>query len=108
MYIDVIRKGEVQVIYTGAQYIFKNNFYGIIAVATRNGYASDEDMHRFTIQVGNHQCLGSCHYSDYAVVAMVKRFINKEESKYVKVTTTYDVVNIDLDKFYIDVQVKIR
>ena len=39
---------------------------------------------------------------------MVKRFINKEESKYVKVKTTYEVVNIDLDRFYIDVQVKIR
>ena len=108
MTIDFIRKGEVQVICTGEQYIFKNNFFGIIAVATRGGYASDEDMHRFTIQVGNHQCLGSCHYSDYSVVAMVKRFINKEESKYIKVKTTYDVLKIDLDRCYIDVQVNFR
>ena len=107
MYIDVIRKGEVQVIFTGSQYIFKSNFYGIVAVATRKGH-SDEDMHQFTIQVGNHQCLGSCLYSDATVISMVKRFINKEESKYVKVKTTYDVVNIDLDRFYIDVEVKIR
>ena len=105
MTIDFIRKGEVQVICTGKQYIFKNNFYGIIAIATRKGYAYNKDMYHFTIQVGNHQCLGSCHYSDSAVVAMVKRFINKEESKYIKVKTTYDVLKNDLDKCYIDVQV---
>ena len=33
------RKGyEVNVIFTGKQYIFHNSYFGILAVATRNGY----------------------------------------------------------------------
>ena len=104
MEVNVIKKGGVQVIFTGKQYIFKNNWFGILAVATRQGYAP-EDMHHFTIQVGNEQCVGSSYYNDTAVLAMVKRHINKEESKYVKTTTTYDVTHADLSKCYIDVQV---
>ena len=33
MEVNVIKKGEVQVIFTGKEYIFKNNWYGILAVA---------------------------------------------------------------------------
>ena len=104
MYISFIRKGEVQVICTSEQYIFKNNWYGVLAVATRKGYAP-EHMHHFTIRVGNEYCSGSNYYNDTAVLAMVKRYINKEESQNVKTTTTYDVLKNDLSKCYIDVQV---
>ena len=104
MEINVIKKGEVQVILTGKEYIFKNNWYGILAVATRKGYAP-EDMHHFTIQVGNEYCVGSSYYNDTAVLAMVKRYINKEESRHVETTTTYDILHTNLDRCYIDVQV---
>ena len=104
MTIDFIRKGEVQVIFTGEQYIFKNNWYGVLAVATRKENAPD-DMHHFTIQVGNEYSSGSSYYNDTAVLAMVKRYINKEESQNIKKTTTYDVLKNDLSKCYIDVQV---
>ena len=100
MYISFIRKGEVQVIFTGKEYIFKNNRYGILAVATRKGCAT-EDMHHFTIQVGNEYCVRSSYYNDAAVLAMVKRYVYKQE----ETTTTYDVLKNDLSKCYIDVQV---
>lgn len=100
MYISFIRKGEVQVIFTGEQYIFKNNWYGVLAVATRKGYAPDDTPH-YTIQVGNEYCSGSSYYNDAAVLAMVKRYVYKQEGK----KTTYDVLKNDLSKCYIDVQV---
>ena len=100
MYISFIRKGEVQVICTGEQYIFKNNWYGVLAVATRKGYAPDDTPH-YTIQVGNEYCSGSSLYNDAAVLAMVKRYVYKQEGK----KTTYDVLKNDLSKCYIDVQV---
>ena len=100
MEVNVIKKGEVQVIFTGKEYIFGNDWYGILAVATRKGYAPD-DMHHFTIQVGNEYCSGSSHYNDTAVLAMVKRYVNTREGR----TTTYDVLYTNLDSCYIDVQV---
>ena len=103
MEINVIKKGGVQVIFTGKEYIFGNDWYGILAVATRKGYAPD-DMHHFTIQVGNEYCSGSSHYNDTAVLAMVKRYVNTREGK----TTTYDILHTKLDRCYIDVQVIYR
>lgn len=107
MEVNVIKNGEVQVIFTGKEYIFRNNWYGILAVATRKGYAP-EDMNHFTIQVGNEYSSGSSYYNDTAVLAMVKRYINKEESKDVETTTTYDILHTKLDRCYIDVQVIYR
>ena len=100
MEINVIKKGEVQVIFTGKEYIFKNNYYGILAVATRKGYAPN-DMQHFTIQVGNEYSSGSSLYNDTAVLAMVKRYVNKQEGT----KTTYDVLHTNLNRCYIDVQV---
>ena len=100
MEVNIIKKGGVQVIFTGKEYIFKNNWYGILAVATRKGYAPD-DMNHFTIQVGNEYSSGSSYYNDTAVLAMVKRYINKKEGT----TTTYDILHTKLDRCYIDVQV---
>ena len=103
MEINVIKKGEVQVIYTGEEYIFRNDWYGILAVATRKGY-TPEDIQHFTIQVGNEYCSESSLYNDTAVLAMVKRYVNKQEGK----KTTYDVLYTNLDSCYIDVQVIYR
>ena len=103
MEINFIKETEVQVIYTGKEYIFRNDWYGILAVATRKGYAPD-DMHHFTIQVGNEYCSGSSYYNDTAVLAMVKRYVNQQEGT----KTTYDVLYTNLDSCYIDVQVIYR
>ena len=103
MEVNVIKKGKVQVIFTGKEYIFKNNWYGILAVATRKGYAPDDTPH-FAIQVGNEYCEGSSLYNDTAVLAMVKRYVNTQEGT----KTTYDVLYTNLDSCYIDVQVIYR
>ena len=103
MEVNVIKKGEVQVIFTGKEYIFRNDYYGILAVATRKGYAPDDTPH-YTIQVGNEYCSGSSLYNDAAVLAMVKHYIYKQEGT----KTTYDILHTKLDRCYIDVQVIYR
>ena len=103
MEINVIKKGGVQVIFTGKEYIFKNNWYGILAVATRKGYAPDDTPH-FEIQVGNEYSSDSSLYNDTAVLAMVKRYVNTREGR----TTTYDILHTKLDRCHIDVQVIYR
>ena len=103
MEVNVIKQGGVQVIFTGKEYIFRNDWYGILAVATRKGYAP-EDMQHFTIQVGNEYSSGSSLYNDTTVLAMVKRYVNKKEGT----KTTYDILHTNLDRCYIDVQVIYR
>ena len=72
-------------------------------MATRKGYAPDDTPH-FTIRVGNEYSMDSSYYNDTAVLAMVKRYINKAE----ETTATYDILYTNLDRCDIDVQVIYR
>lgn len=97
---------EVNVIFTGAQYIFHNAFYGILAVAERKGY-KPEDTNHFTVYYGNHQILGGSFAGTYCLT-MAKSFIKRNESKYVEVNTTFDEVQEDLDTWWMDFKAKRR
>ena len=57
---------EVNVIFTGEQYIFHNAFYGILAVGQRKGYKK-EDTDHFTIYYGNHQTEGGSFAGTYCL-----------------------------------------
>lgn len=97
---------EVNVIFTGKQYIFHNAFYGILAVAERKGY-SKEDTNHFTVYYGNHQTSGGSFAGTYCL-SMAKSFIKQNESKYVQVNTTFDEVQEDLDTWWMDFEAKRR
>lgn len=97
---------EVNVIFTGEQYIFHNAFYGILAVGQRKGYKK-EDTDHFTIYYGNHQTEGGSFAGTYCL-KMAKSFIKKNESKYVKVNTIFEEVEEDLDMWWMDFQAKRR
>lgn len=98
---------EVNVIFTGKQYIFHNSYFGILAVATRKGY-KDEEMHTFILEYGNENTLGGS-FGDSYCETMAKQFINKTESQYVKCKTYYEVVEVDVNKkYYIDILTKER
>ena len=43
------RNSKVLAIFTGKQYIFTNEFYGILAVANRKGFGKDEES-SFTLE----------------------------------------------------------
>lgn len=93
---------EVNVIFTGKQYIFHNSYFGILAVATRKGY-KDEEMHTFILEYGNES------FGDSYCETMAKQFINKTESQYVKCKTYYEVKEVDVNKkYYIDIQTNER
>ena len=109
MEINKIKRGgyEVNVIFTGEQYIFHNSFYGILAVATRKGYKKEEkDI--FILEYGNDLTVGySLGGSVCEIIA--KDFIRKCESKYVKCDTQFEVIKVDVNaKYYILVQAKER
>lgn len=104
----ITRNGcEVNVIFTGKQYIFQNGFYGILAIATRKGYKEDE-QNTFTLEYGSDTTLGGRFGGGYCAT-MAKQFITKNENRYVKQNTKFEVVKVDVNrKYYIDIQTKER
>ncbi len=90
---------EVNVIFTGSSYFFHNQFHGVIAIANRisgpDGF--DTNKQSFEIVVGSSSCLGSS-LADCTVMAAVKRFVNKNENRYISVAVSYEVKKYDLSK----------
>lgn len=89
---------EVNVIFTGAQYIFHNSFYGLLAVADRKGYSDDVRNH-FIVRYGNENTIGGSFAGDYCL-SMAKSFIKRNESLYVNVKTTFEEVKEDINHIY--------
>jgi len=84
---------KVNIFFTGAKYIMYSEYFGVLAIATRD-YNKEEIGKKsvFHIVVGNeHTIGGSC--TNCAVIAALKRVINKNENKFVstKVDYTEDV-----------------
>ena len=101
------RNSKVLAIFTGKQYIFTNEYYGILAVATRKGFGKDEAK-SFTLEYGNKYTLGGS-LGCSVVCSLAKRFITKFENKYVARDITFDMVNVDVnDKYYIECGTKER
>ena len=101
------RDSKVLAIFTGKQYIFTNEYYGILAVANRKGFCKDEEK-SFTLEYGNKNTLGGS-LADSVICSLVKSFIKKFENKYVARDITFDVVNVDVnDKYYIECETKER
>ena len=101
------RDSKVLAIFTGKQYIFTNEYYGILAVANRKGFCKDEEK-SFTLEYGNKHTLGGS-LGGSVVCGLAKSFIKKFENKYVARDITFDVVNVDVnDKYYIECETKER
>ena len=101
------RNSKVLAIFTGKQYIFTNEYYGILAVANRKGFCKDEEK-SFTLEYGNKHTLGGS-LGGSVVCSLAKSFIKKFENKYVARDITFDVVNVDVnDKYYIECGTKER
>ena len=101
------RGSKVLAIFTGKQYIFTNEYDGILAVATRKGFWKDEEK-SFTLEYGNKHTLGGS-LVDSVICSLAKSFIKKLENKYIERDITFDVVNVDVnDKYYIECGTKER
>ena len=82
-----IAGAEVYVIFTGDKYFFYNDYYGLIGIAKRLGY-SDDVLHTFELAAGNEHTVGS-RFSRGTIIAKIKQYINKNESKYIEVENTF-------------------
>ena len=88
-----IAGNEVNVIFTGSQYIFHNAYFGILAVAERVDSREEEtggQVARFVLGVENYKTKGSS-LNINTIIPAAKRYITKNENKYIYTIVEYDV-----------------
>lgn len=102
---------EVNVIFTGMQYIFHNAYFGLLAVAERVDGRTEEinGVARFVLSVDNYNTLGSS-LNINTIIPAAKRYITKNENKYIHTVVEYDVRDAgDINAlYYIDCTVRSR
>lgn len=77
----ISRKGiEMQVIFTGAQYIFTNRYYGVLAVATRTNKWDDEAK-SFDIAAEDYHTVGG-RLTGGAMEAIAAAYIRNAEQEF--------------------------
>ena len=83
---------EVSVIFTGMQYIFHNAYFGLLAVAERVDDRTEErnGRARFILSVDNYRTCG-CSLNINTITPAAKRYITKNENKYIHTVVEYDV-----------------
>ena len=84
-----IKGREIYVMFTGNEYFFYSNYYGLLAVAERYN-----DTH-FITAVGNHHTIGG-QMNTPTIERAVKRYINREENQFVTKKVSFEFFNRDL------------
>lgn len=81
---------EVNVIFTGVQYIFHNAYFGLLAVAERIDSRTEDGVARFVLGVENYKTKGSS-LNINTIIPAAKRYITKNENKYIHTVVEYDI-----------------
>lgn len=87
-------------IFNGTSYVFHSNFFGIVAVATRD----INDCNHFHISYGNMNCEGG-RFGEQVLLPMIKRYIKKEENQFVPSNVTFTEAWRDLKNKTIQIAV---
>lgn len=99
---------ESDMIFTGAKYIFYNDWYGVIGVATRKGY-DEESKHTFVIKAGTKNTVGG-RVNRSSIITAMKKHISKSENKYIVHTTLFEdsgeICNCQIDINIVDYNTK--
>lgn len=74
---------RIDVLFTGGEYVFTSEWYGVLAVAKRKGYATDEEHNTFTISYGNKIAVGCSSLGGKTCYEIAKQYISKEERVYI-------------------------
>ena len=103
---------EVSVIFTGSQYIFHNAYFGLLAVAERVDGCTEEtgsQVARSVLGVENYRTRG-CSLNIKTIIPAAKRYITKNENKYISTIVEYDVRDAgDINgNYWIDCAVRSR
>lgn len=91
------RGAEVYCLFTGSQYVFYNNFWGILAIADRY----DTNKKAFTVRYGNEKLTG-CSLGGDVCALLAERFIKKDESRYISGEISFERKREDLRKWYME------
>lgn len=88
------RAYQINVIFTGTHYFFHSPFAGVVAVAERKGYATDEDRDTFVLMAGNRHLVGGS-LGGSVMFSVAEKFIRKNENKYVEHVVNFERVEFD-------------
>lgn len=84
-------------LFTGVQYVFHNNSWGVLAVADRD----ETNEKAFTVRYGNEN-LNGCSLGGDVCALLAERFIRKNESRYISREVLFERKSEDLRKWYVD------
>lgn len=84
-------------LFTGYQYVFYNNYWGILAIADRD----DANKKGFTVRYGNEK-LNGCSLGGDVCALLAERFIRKDERRYISMEISFERKREDLRKWYIE------
>lgn len=98
-----IKKEKTTVIFNGSVYYFHSNYFGLLAVATRDF----EDENMFHISVGNHYTIGGSVTAD-SVFEVVKKYVKKSENTHIEKTITFKRKDTDLANYNLSINLKSR
>lgn len=88
---------EMNVVFTGDKYTFFDGFHGLVAIATRES------------EPGDMNALFSVEHTDVINEALIKRIINKCESRYIDINVSYTFKLFGKSQnlpYYADVDIK--
>lgn len=88
------RAYQINVIFTGSHYFFHSPFAGVVAVAERKGYATDEDRDTFVLKAGNRHLVGGS-LGGSVMFSVAEKFVRKNENKYVEHVVNFERVEFD-------------
>lgn len=88
-----IKGREIFVMFTGDKYYFHSNFYGTLAVATRQEKSEKVSTEFFKVYTGNRHTIGG---QMEHIQTAVKRYINREENQFVQKEVKYTFEAYDL------------
>lgn len=94
---------EFNVIFTGGEYVFYNDYCGIAAVAKRVDY--NMNIHKFIVTLGNEHLKGGSFGGDDTMLSVVKKYVNKNECRYIEVHPKYEIEHKALQNAYVTMQV---
>lgn len=69
---------RIDVLFTGSEYVFTSEWYGILAVAKRKGYGTEEERNTFVIRYGNRIAVGGS-LGGKTCYEIAKQYISKAE-----------------------------
>lgn len=84
----IIADSEAYMIFTGSQYIFWSDWYGVLGLATRKG-DNEADVHTFIIKAGT-ELTQSGSVNRRSIITAMKRRISKSEDWRMPWTTSFE------------------